>query len=104
VNKTSLPIWFSPVPEPVKEVQELFQTIEHPQMSEGGGGYWFTPVDSAYADVPQRWLVIYSEKAYERELKNMFLNKQSREFPGRFETHLFNSRYGILSLIINATQ
>ena len=66
--------WVSRVPETIKEVKDLYQTIERYQMKEVGGGYWYTPADSNYADVPQRWLVIYSEKAYEREMKTFKRN------------------------------
>ena len=86
--------WVSRVPESIKEVKELYQTIKRSKMTPAGGGYWYTPVESTYADVPQRWLVIYSEKAYEREMKTFQKNLEKNLDKKQKELkHLRNSSF-----------
>jgi len=36
-------------------------------MADCGNGYWITSVHSSYGEVAQRWLLVYSEKAFQWE-------------------------------------
>ncbi len=60
------------VPETLKAVKELYQTISTEDMQPASlDGYSYLSVDSTYADVPQRWLVVYSQAAYHREVATL---------------------------------
>lgn len=67
--------WISRVPETVKECKELVSSdlIMSPLPQEG---YAYSSFCSRYAGVKQRWLVIYSQQAYERELKTLIKRYQ----------------------------
>ena len=60
------------VPETLKAVKELYQTISTQDMEPAPlDGYRYLSVDSTYGNVPQRWLVVYSEAAYHREVATL---------------------------------
>ena len=60
------------VPETLKAVKELYQTISTEDMQPTPlDGYSSLSVDSTYGDVPQRWLIVYSEAAYHREVATL---------------------------------
>lgn len=60
------------VPETLKAVKELYQTISTEDMQLSSlEGYRYLSVDSTYGDIPQRWLVVYSEAAYHREVATL---------------------------------
>ncbi len=60
------------VPETLKAVKALYQTISTEDMQPASlSGYRYLSVDSTYGDVPQRWLVVYSEAAYHREVATL---------------------------------
>jgi transposase len=48
-------------------------------MQELAPGYWAKEVEITYGDIPQRWLVIFSQAAYERELHTLN-HTQEKEF------------------------
>ena len=60
------------VPETLKAVKELYQTISTEDMQPAPlEGYRYLSVDSSYGDIPQRWLIVYSEAAYHREVATL---------------------------------
>ena len=60
------------VPETLKVVKELYQTISTEDMQPTSlDGYSSLSVDSTYGDVPQRWLVVYSQAASHREVATL---------------------------------
>ena len=60
------------VPETLKVVKDLYQIICLEDMQPASlEGYRYLSVDSTYGDVPQRWLVVYSEAAYQREVATL---------------------------------
>jgi transposase len=64
--------WLSRVPATLKAVKQLYQQVEPGQMvAANESGYRYLEVCSTYADVPQRWLVVFSETSYEREVKTL---------------------------------
>lgn len=64
--------WLSRVPHTIKEAQEwVRQPDEAFTWSDQGNGYRTTPLVSAYGGVPQRWLLVSSEQAQERERKTL---------------------------------
>jgi transposase len=71
--------WISRVPETIKESRELLN--EALEFKELAPGYTYAAAGSSYAGVPQRWLVIRSKAAQEREVATLLKNyaKQSKE-------------------------
>lgn len=67
-------LWISRPPSGLKTVKEAYAQSSQSEMDELAPGYFGKEIDSDYGGVAQRWLIIYSEKAYEREEKT--LNKQ----------------------------
>ena len=60
------------VPETLKAVKELYQTISTEDMQPTPlDGYSALSVDITYGDIPQRWLVVYSQAAYHREIATL---------------------------------
>lgn len=60
--------WVTRVPETLKEVLEQYRALDHDSMAEIAPGYRYKPVESEYTGVRQRWLLVYSEEAYAREI------------------------------------
>ena len=86
--------WVTRVPETIKEVKDLYYSIAGEQMISIGGGYWYIRLGSEYAGVPQRWMLIFSEKAYEREMKTFRKNLEKElEKKEKELKHLRNTAY-----------
>lgn len=70
--------WLTRVPETNKAAKALILNTETAEMGffdrEEYSGYQYVSVRTNYADVPQRWLIVRSEQAHEREKKTF--NKQ----------------------------
>jgi transposase len=72
-NLSTMTLWLTRVPETIEEVKDLKKkaVVEHmlrfeeEQLSD----YRYQAVESTYGDVQQEWLLIFSQKAYEREAK-----------------------------------
>lgn len=62
--------WISRVPSSVGEVKKLIECTDKKELEalseKGYYGKWYT---SNYGGVSQRWLLVFSQKAYEREVK-----------------------------------
>lgn len=67
-------LWISRPPSALKTVKEAYAQVNQSEMDELAPGYFGKEIASDYGGVPQRWLIIYSEKAYEREKET--LNKR----------------------------
>ena len=60
------------VPETLKAVKELYQTISPEDMQSASlGGYSYLSVDSTYGNILQRWLVVHSQAASQREVASL---------------------------------
>lgn len=66
--------WVTRVPETIGEAKTALQSIATAEMTDLGNGYAIQPTTSEYGGVKQRWLVVYSEQAEQREAKQ--LNKK----------------------------
>lgn len=66
--------WLSRVPETITEAQAALQSVATEAMTQLANGYAIHSTTSAYGGIKQRWLIVYSEQAAQRELKQ--LNKQ----------------------------
>jgi transposase len=75
------------VPGTLKEAKELLNKVDVEVMHDLTEGYRYTPLRSRYAEVEQRWLLIYSEQARARAVKSVAkeLLKQSEQEHKAFE-------------------
>lgn len=64
--------WVTRVPETLKEVKALYQTLDPQSFTPVADGYAIHEHHSTYGDIPQRWLVVFSEKARERETATLY--------------------------------
>jgi transposase len=64
-------LWLMRVPETLAEAKRLVKETTQDQMIELEPGYFGKEVKSEYSGVAQRWLVVLSQAAYERELKTL---------------------------------
>jgi transposase len=62
--------WISRVPETITEAKEVLESIDMEKMrSTTLNGYHIFSTDAEYGGVKQRWVVVFSEKAFARETK-----------------------------------
>jgi transposase len=61
--------WVTRVPETLKEAKQRIAALNLESMTDCGDGYRIKEVNSRYADISQRWVLVYSQQAREREMK-----------------------------------
>ncbi len=61
--------WITRVPETLSLAKRVIETSEKATMTELIHGYITKSVNIEYAGIPQRWLVVFSQAAYEREIQ-----------------------------------
>ena len=71
--------WITRVPETIKEARLLLENTEISTMVELKNGYRIQAVTSEYADIGQRWLVVHSVLAREREMATFDRNLEKLE-------------------------
>ena len=59
--------WISRVPDTISEAKELKKNTKETQFTKAYDGYSIFETTSKYAEVEQRWFLVYSEKARKRE-------------------------------------
>jgi len=64
-------LWLTRVPETLAEAQRLVRETSQENMHELRAGYFGEEVTITYAEIEQRWLVVYSEAAHLRELQSL---------------------------------
>jgi transposase len=70
--------WISCVPQTIKAAQQAIRAVETRKMRPLSEGYRIQPMVNHYGGVAQRWLVVYSEQAWHREVKTL-AKKVARE-------------------------
>lgn len=70
--------WLTRVPETLTEAKRLVRETERATMTDLAEGYAYLEVSSTYAGIPQRWLVVHSAMAVQREEKTL-LRRVARE-------------------------
>lgn len=74
------------VPAQITETKECIQKTDHGEMQNLGNGYYCKEYESNYAGFKQRWIVFFSQAAYERERLTLEkrcakeLDKESKNF------------------------
>ena len=72
-------LWLSRVPETIKEARDLSERPDTDiEWELHEKGYKSASFESCYGDVKQRWLLVYSQQAYDRE-KKTFENKLKKQ-------------------------
>ena len=86
--------WVTRVPETLKEVKEHYRQLDPAQMPDLAEGYRYLPVSSHYGGIEQRWLIIHSAQAYQREIKTFESNLvKERERNAKDLKHLRNEAF-----------
>jgi transposase len=70
--------WLTHVPETLKQAKELVVETQKVDMQPLEEGYWGKEVSSDYGNIQQRWLVVFSEAARQREETGL-VRKQAKE-------------------------
>ena len=70
--------WVTRVPETVKGAKELLKAVSTEALTAVGNGYHLCEVGAWYGGVKQRWLLVYSEQAHERE-RQLFERRLARQ-------------------------
>jgi transposase len=63
--------WLMRVPETLAEAKRLVRETEKTAMLELAPGYWGKEEEISYGDISQRWLVVFSQAAYDREVQTL---------------------------------
>ena len=87
--------WVTRVPETIKEAKKAVLAVNKEKMTESGlPGYRYQEMESAYAGIPQRWLIVYSQQAYDREYATLTKNiRRENEKMGKELWHLGNRMF-----------
>jgi transposase len=64
-------MWITRVPEAIKSAKTLICQISPENMLAIGNGYSISEVGNSYGGIRQRWLLVFSEQAKEREVKTV---------------------------------
>lgn len=88
-------IWLSRVPSHIKAAKELLQRDKNDFIwVELDDGYRMCPIEIRHQDVHQRWVIIFSEHAYQREIKTLEKNiAQEYEQQTKALWHLSHQTY-----------
>jgi len=89
-------VWLTRVPETISEAKALVSQSQASFIWEDHEkGYSTTSVKSVYGGIPQRWLLVFSKQAYERE-KKTFMKKVAKQEEAltRAIWHLGNETFG----------
>lgn len=71
--------WVTRVPETIKEAKQAIMRLNKDAMTScGDTNYRFLPYRSTYAEIEQRWIIVYSQKAYEREMQTFKKNLEKK--------------------------
>ncbi len=63
--------WLMRVPETLADAKALVKEADRAVMTQLADGYWGKEVQSEYGGIGQRWLVVFSQAGYDRELKTL---------------------------------
>ncbi|MFO8077157.1 MAG: IS1634 family transposase, partial [Thermoplasmatota archaeon] len=82
--------WISRVPETLLDAKELISSITTKDLKESTSltGYHLFSTRMVYGDIQQRWILVFSEKAYAREMKT--LEKKINREKERLEKKLWH--------------
>ena len=98
--------WVTRVPETIREAKEAIAARDKEKMQESGvSGYRYEETSSQYAGITQRWLIVYSQQAYEREYQPLVKHiRQENELQGKELWHLGNKPFACEADAVKAAQ
>jgi transposase len=98
--------WVTRVPETINEAKAAIAAVNKEKMEESGlPGYRYQEMESEYAGIRQRWLVVYSQQAYEREYETLVKNiRREKEKMGNELWHLENKPFACEADALKAAQ
>lgn len=79
--------WFMRVPETPAEAKRLVRVSEKTEMVSLSERYWGKEGKLTYAEVAQRWLVVFSQAAYERELHTLTKSQEKERLAAEKQWH-----------------
>jgi len=83
IEELSESTWVTRVPETITEVKKAIRETSKENMIVVDNNIRYTPLVSQYGDIEQRWILVFSEKAYKREeatfTKNLVKNTDRNE-------------------------
>ncbi len=85
LNQISDIHWVTRVPETIRKASEaILPTNKEEMIVSQTPGYSFRKIESDYAGIRQRWLIVFSQKAYEKEYQIMSknINKENEKWAG----------------------
>lgn len=86
-------VWVTRVPEAIAEAKRLVETAnEKISWIERGNGYKTAEYNSSYGGIEQRWLLVFSEQAYQREKKTLEKKLEKEEEKLRKELWHFGNQ------------
>jgi len=87
--------WITRVPETLSEAKEVLENADTEKMrSTALGGYRLFSIEVEYGGVKQRWVVVFSEKAFARETKTLEKKiKKEKEQVEKEVWHLSNQEF-----------
>ncbi len=88
-------IWVTRVPERIKEARESIVNLNHDDLIKSEkDGYSYKEIKSEWSGVNQRWLIVFSEAAYTREIKTFERNLvKTRDKTEKAFWHLCNTPF-----------
>jgi transposase len=93
-------LWLSRVPETIKEARALVEKSDSGiSWTEREKGYKTANFTSHYGNIEQRWLLIYSEKSYQREKKTV--ERKLKKSDELLEKKCYNLKIVILTITNN---
>ncbi len=87
--------WVTRVPETLREAKKAIYGMNKDKMEKSETpGYYYKELTSRYGGVPQRWVVVYSQKAFEREYETLVkhINREN-EKKGKELWHMENKPF-----------
>lgn len=98
--------WVTRVPENVKLAKECIANIDKKEMTASEEkGYSYKEVDVEYAEIRQRWLVVFSQQAYDREYATLAKHiRKENENEGKALWHLSHQFYACEADAIKAAE
>lgn len=88
-------MWISRVPESIKQARELIiETDKDDMMKSELSGYHIKSVSKNYADVDQKWVIVFSKEGYKAEMKtfNRTIEKENEKV-GKTLWHFKNEEF-----------
>jgi len=98
--------WITRVSENIKQVKEHIEAVNKDEMVESTEqGYRWKEIDEEYAGIKQRWLIVFSQQAYDKEYATLAKNiRKENELEEKSFWHLSNQAFACEADAIKAAE